>query len=121
MLERPRGPSLEQPAQLRESLDSLLVARAQGVGERFQTFAEGAETDNEETCPRLAAHAGEGREEAMDALGVDQLAHVNYQRRVGNDKGLEPVAGISVVGAGVVGVSDTAERFQLLIGVCRTG
>jgi hypothetical protein len=91
-------------------LDCLLITRTQGTGEGLETFAKGAEADYEETCPRLPAYPGEGREEAVDTLGVNELAYVHHQQRVTDDKTLESFTGIPVVGAGIVGARYLVER-----------
>src|SRR3712207_1836237 len=90
------------------------------MGNGLETVAEGAEADHEETCPRLVPYAGKGREEAVDALGVDELAHVNHKRGVGGKKPPESFTGVPVMRAGVVGAGDLANVPQQFVDACRS-
>src|SRR5215210_1176465 len=105
MFERPRRASFEQLARRRHPLDELLVSVAQSEGQGLEPLAEGAETHHEEAGPRLPPHPDEGGEEAVDALGVDELADVEDQGRpvLRGEKGPDSLPKVLIWRAGFVG------------------
>jgi hypothetical protein len=121
VLEGLRGPSLEKLAQLREPPHGHRIARDQRAGQGLEPFAEGAEAHHQEAGVGLPPHPGEGGQQAVDALGVDELADVDHEGGIilRGEEGLEPLPDVPVVRAGVVGAGYRVESFGQFSGILR--
>jgi hypothetical protein len=109
--------ALCQTPVLREPAGVLFVAPVECADQRLQPLAEGAETDDQQPRPGSAVYRGEGRDQAVNALGVDELAQVEDERAAGTEEIFQPPAGVPVVGAGVVGARDGAQVLDQVAGL----
>jgi hypothetical protein len=102
MLQRGRA-TLQQAPALRQILDRLLVPLVERPDQRLQPFAKRAEAYDQQAGPRLFMYRDEGGDEAVDALGVDELPQVHDEGCIRGQGRRQTVPGVPVGGAGIVG------------------